>query len=279
MIRFRSTLGASLLCFVSVAAMAQGVPTTQPGLISIVKEQVKPGRNAEHEKFEAGWPAAYEAAKSQFNYIALTSLTGGNEAWFVSTFASNGALGQSMREESTNAVLGAELARLARGDADFITGSTTVQAAARPDISFGAFPNIAKQRYWAITTFRVRPGHEAGFDAAVKTYFGSAKRNAPSASFRTYQVVAGMPGPTYLVFASVADFAEFDQSAANGNKIMGGMTADESALMQKFAAEGLIGEETQRFSLNAQMSFVNKETKDQDPAFWMPKKAPAKKSP
>ena len=279
MIRFRSTLGATLLCFVSVTAMPQGVPTTQPGMISIVKEQVKPGRNAEHEKWEAGWPAAYANAKSQFNYLALTSLTGGNEAWFVSTFTSNAAIGQSMKDEAANPVLSAELARLGRGDAEFITGYTTIQAAARPDLSYGAFPNIAKHRYWAITTFRVRPGHEAGFDAAVKTYFASAKRNAPSTGFRTYQVVAGMPSPTYLVFGSVADFAEFDQTAANGNKIMGGMTADEGALMQKFSADGLISEETQRFSLNAQMSFVNKDTKDQDPAFWMPKKAPAKKSP
>lgn len=274
--RVRHILGVTSLFLAPATAMAQGVPTTQPNMISIVREQVKLGRAAEHEKFEMGWPAAYEKAKSQFNYIALTSLTGPGEAWYVSTYANNAAIGQSMKDEDTNPVLAAELARLSKGDAEFISGVSVIHAAARPDLSFGAFPNIALQRFWAITIFRVRPGHEAGFEAAAKTYAASAKRNSPGTSFRTYQVVAGMPGPAYLVFGSVASFAEFDQNATNGAKIMSSMTPDESATMQKFAAEGMINSESQRFRLNAPMSFVNKATKDQDPAFWMPKPAAKK---
>ncbi len=274
--RIRPTLGATLLCVASVAAAAQGVPSTQPSLITIVREQVKPGRGAEHEKFEAGWPAAYEKAKSTFNYVAMTSMTGPNEAWYVSTFTGNAAIGQSMKEEDSNPVLSAELARLSRGDADFINGVTVIMAAARPDLSYGAFPNIGKQRFWSISTFRVRPGHEPGFEAVAKAYAASAKRNSPATSFRTYAVTAGMPGPAFIVFASVESYADFDQTAMNGANIMKGMSADESAAMQKFGVEGLISTEVERYRLSAPMSFVNKETKDQDPAFWMPKKAPAK---
>jgi hypothetical protein len=57
---------------------------------------------------------------------------------------------------------------------------------------------------------------------------------------------------------------------------MQGLTKDEKATLDKFAAEGLINSETQRFRLDAGQSYVTKETKDQDPAFWMPKKAAAK---
>ena len=45
-------------------APAQGLPKTQPKLLTITREEVKIGRNEEHSKHEAGWPAAYEKAKS-----------------------------------------------------------------------------------------------------------------------------------------------------------------------------------------------------------------------
>jgi hypothetical protein len=65
----------ALATLVPAAVRAQGVPATQPGLIHIFIEEVKVGRNADHAKNEAGWPAAAEKAKSKYNYIALTSMT------------------------------------------------------------------------------------------------------------------------------------------------------------------------------------------------------------
>ena len=63
----KSTLSLTLLALVAgtaATALAQGVPTTQPKFLHIFREQIKPGRSAEHAKWEAGWPAAYEKAKS-----------------------------------------------------------------------------------------------------------------------------------------------------------------------------------------------------------------------
>jgi hypothetical protein len=270
-------LGAALVCVASATATSQQVPTTQPAIIRIIREQVKAGRDADHEKFEMGWPAAYTAAKSTFNYIALTTLTGPHEAWYVQTFPSNASIGQSMKEEDSNPVLSAELARLSKGDAEYITGFNVIQAAARPDLSYGAFPNIGKNRFWAITLFRTHPGHEAQFEAAAKAYAASAKRNAPSTSFRTYQVIAGMQGPVFIIFGSVESYADFDQTTMNGTNIMAKATADETAALQKYANDGMVSAETERFRLNAPMSFVNKTTQDADPAFWLPKKAATKK--
>src|SRR2546426_850605 len=79
----------SLLCIGATAALAQGpaLPTSQPALITIYREQVKLGRGTEHERIEAGWPAAFAKAKSPNYYLAMTSLTGPNEAWFIVPFA------------------------------------------------------------------------------------------------------------------------------------------------------------------------------------------------
>ena len=51
------------------------VRTLQPKMITIVREEVKIGRNAEHSKHEAGWPAAYEKAKAEYNAQLATAGT------------------------------------------------------------------------------------------------------------------------------------------------------------------------------------------------------------
>jgi hypothetical protein len=260
------------------AALAQTLPTTQPNMITIVREEVKVGRIAEHQKIEAGWPAAFEKAKSPYYYLALVSTTGPTEAWYISAFESNAAIGDSMKREDSDPVLSAELARLQRADADVVSGVRMMQASARKDLSFGTFPDITKERFFEITWFRVRPGHEAQFEAAGKAYGASAKRADANSSYRVYEITAGVPGPTYLVISSVPSYADFDRMTTDGEKTMKGFNPDEGTAMQKFMLEGVLNMETQRFKLDPVQSYVPKEVRSQDTAFWMPKKPAAPKA-
>jgi hypothetical protein len=255
-------------------ALSQAVPTSQPNLLTITREDVKTGHNAAHAAHEVGWPAAYAKAKSPYYYLALVSMTGPNEAWYISTYESHAKLGESMKMESDNATLSAELARLSRADADHINSVRSMHAVARTDLSYGAFPDIGLMRYWEITTFRVRPGYEEGFANAAKAYAAAAKRATPNASWRTYEVVAGLPGPTYFVFSSVPAFADFDRGMTENMALGKAFTPDEQATLQKFATAGMINAETHRFRLDATQSYVDAATKAKDPAFWTPKARP-----
>lgn len=59
-------LSFSLMALVgAVPALAQSMPTTQPKFLHIVREQVKIGRSADHSRWEAGWPAAFERQSSR----------------------------------------------------------------------------------------------------------------------------------------------------------------------------------------------------------------------
>jgi hypothetical protein len=265
---------ASLLWIGATAAGAQALPTSQPALLTIFREQVKVGRAADHARIESGWPAAFARAKSPNYYLALTSLTGPSEAWFLAPFATNAAYGEELKLESSDTTLAAELARLSRADAEVVNDLRTILAVARPDLSHGAFPDLTKMRFWEISIFRVRPGHEADFAAAAKAYGASTDRAATGASYRVYQITAGMPEPTFLVFSSVESYAQFDAMMAGGQKTMQSFTPDEQTTMQKFLSDGLINSETNRFALNPAMSYVAAETRATDPAFWMPKRQP-----
>ena len=273
----RFLTAATFLAY-AVGASAQGaLPTSQPNYLTIVREEVKLGRAADHERIEAGWPAAYEKAKSPDYYLAYVSTTGRNEAWYVTPYESHQAMGDSMKRDSDDAALAAELRRLQRADADVLNNVTIIQAMARKDLSVGAFPDIAKTRFVEITIFRVRPGHEREFEEAAKAYGAAAKRSAPTASFRIYQVMAGVPGPTFLVFSSTQSFGDFDRAMQDDMAIMKGASPDELKTLEKVSAEALVNVENQRFRIDPVMSYVPKETRAADPAFWMPKKpAPAK---
>jgi hypothetical protein len=249
---------------------AQGLPQSQPKLLTIIQETVKPGLGADHAKHETGWPAAFEKAKSPDYYLAVTSMTGPTQAWYLVPQQSHAAAAETMKREDKDPVLSAELARLALRDAEFISGVRVVQTMARPDLSYGAFPDLAKVRFYEVTQFSVRSGQTAKFEALVQRYAAVRKRVAPDTSYRFYSVIAGMPGPTYLVFSTVDDYAKFDQTMATHAKTMSSATAEEKAEFDKWG-DYVVREETQRFRVDPGQSYVPKETRAQDPEFWSPK--------
>ena len=272
-------LGAALvLCATNTALAQSGMPTSQPNMLQIFREEVKVGHNTEHEKVELGWPAAYEKAKSPYYYLALVSLTGPSEAWFVSPYDSNQAIGESMKFERGNPTLSAELARLQRADADHLNNLRSIVATARKDLSRGDFPDLAKQRFYEVTTFRVRPGQEASFVAAAKAYGEVCARSGRAVSYRIYQVVAGMPSATYLIFSSLTGLDGFDKMMSDDEAVNKAMTEADQKVFQKFFTEALVSSDTQRFEVNPQMSYVSAEVRASDPAFWMPKKPVVKKT-
>lgn len=267
-------LSLGLFAAAALPAVAQGLPTSQPTLLRVYREDVKPGRNMEHAKTESGWVTAYERAKSPDYYLAMESLTN-NEAWFIVPAASYAAIGEQMGRDEQPAMR-AELDRLRRADGDLLNGFRAVELRARPELSFGTYPDMAKQRYWEIIFFRMRPGSEQAFVAGVKSYAAAAQKAGRSMGWRAYEVEAGMPAPTYVVFTSVSSFGEFDTLRTQGEATMKAIPEADSQVFMKFN-EGVINTETFRFRLSPEMSYVPKDVRDADPAFWAPKKpAPAK---
>ena len=235
-----------------------------------MREEVKAGRGADHAKHEAGWPAAFEKAKSPDYYLALTSMTGPSEAWYLIPTESHATIAETMKREDKDPVLSAELARLAARDAEFINAVRVVQAVARPDLSIGQFPDLTKVRFYQVTTYTVRQGPTDKFDALSKAYGNARKRVAPDSSYRVYSVIAGLPSPTYLVFSTVEDYAKFDQTMADHAATLGAATAEEKAEFDKYG-DIIVRTETNRFRLDPVQSYVSKETRAQDPEFWLPK--------
>ena len=258
----------ALVAGFSADTLAQSMPSTQPKFLQIFREQVKPGRSADHAQWETGWPAAFEKAKSPYYYLAMASITGPQEVWYVAPYASQAAYGEGTAWEESQPGLSEALERQSKGDGEFLTEVGALQAVGVPELSYGAFPDLALVRYWEISTWRLRLGHDGEFAAATAAYKAAAARSAPHASWRTYRVVAGAPEGTYLTFASVVSFGDFDRMMAEGEATMKGATAEEGAVLGKFMRESVLNLTTNRYRLDPKQSYVDAATKAKDPAFW-----------
>jgi len=268
-VRFwRSLCALALLAAGGAALVAQSLPTTQPKLLTITRERIKTGHDAAHVKTEVGWPAAYAQAKSPDYYLALVSITGSAEVWFLSPRDSYAAWGKTMESEAANPQLTADLDRLWAADGEHLDGSDQIEATAMPALSQGTYPDLNRARFWRISTLRLRPGHEKQFADMIAVYKTVAGRVAPNLTWRIYSVSAGMPGPTYIIFSSVQAFGQFDAMAADGSAIGKGATPEELAVLQKYLTDDLVSSTTNRYRLDPAMSYVSDETKKTDPAFW-----------
>lgn len=268
---FARRIPALLTLLAAGTVSAQELPTTQPAYLTIYMETLKPGHGAAHEATEAGWPAAFARANSPTYYLALESMTGPAHIWFVVPYPSYTAEADDMKRNADNAELSKELQRLSTVDGEHLESSITVNAVARPDLSHGGFPDLTKTRYWDVTVMRVRAGHEEQFAEAAKAYAAIATRGAPEASWRVYQVMAGMPGSQFLIFSAFDSYAAFDEMIAGGNRMMQAATAQERELMQRFSRESIQNVMTNRYALSSTMSYVDAATRAADPAFWAKK--------
>jgi hypothetical protein len=106
--------------------------------------------------------------------------------------------------------------------------------------------------------------------------YGSASgRAGRTIGYRVYEVTAGMPTPTYFIFSSVTAFSEFDKLLAEDEATLKATTADAFKAFNDKLKEA----ETFRMQLSPEMSYVPKEVRAADPAFWMPAKTSAAKAP
>ena len=275
-----------LLCAIGLvlpgatAALAQAqapAPMGPPKVLQIIREEVKVGKGSAHEKNEAGYPRAFKKANWPTTFLGMTSITGPSEAWFLIPYDSFEAWEKDRQAIEKNTALIAELNQLDEKDSEFVSGSRSLVAVYREDLSYRPGVNIAQMRYFRILTFRVRPGHEADFAEAVKIVRAGYEKAGVEIHWAVFQISSGMPGPTFLVFAPTKSLKEVDVLVAQAPKVQEAEGEDGVKKLQKLAADGYLTIESNIYAFSPKMSYVSKEIAAGDPDFWTPKpKAPAK---
>ncbi len=254
-------------------------PPGPPKVLQIFREEVKPGKAPAHQKWEAGWPKAFAKANWPTNYLAVTSVTGPGEAWFLTGYDSFVAWEKDRQNLDKNAALKAEDERLAQGDGEFLSASRSIVAVLREELSSKTKISLPKMRYFQVATFRVRPGHDSDFVDAAKIVLAAYEKANVERAWATYQVSSGMQGPTYMVFLPMKSMEEIDSALARGKVIQDAEGEEGQKKLLKFASDGYLSVESNIYAFEPKMSYPAKEFAGADPEFWSPKPAPAAKKP
>ncbi|HXU36447.1 MAG TPA: hypothetical protein VN937_08795 [Blastocatellia bacterium] len=252
--------------------------STPPKVIQITHEDIKPGRETEHERLEAAYVAAFRRAEWPVHHLGMTSVSGSSSAWFLSSYASFEDFEAVQQKLSKDPQMLREFDRLSALDAEFRTAQRDIVAEYREDLSNEPMINISLQRYMTIKTVRVRPGHEADFEEVrriVKS--GYRKANVDEHSI-VYHVVAGEMDGTYLIFYPMKSLAEaYAGRDIYGTSIQYAFDEQVTKRVRELASAAILSTETGVFAFNPTLSYVSHEFAAGDPMFWTPKPMTTKK--
>lgn len=276
-------LAVAALAASAVATLAQtpAAPGSPAKMIRIFREQLKPGKAAAHERFEAGYVQAFSRAGAKTHYVAMSSITGAPEAWYIEGHDSFEALGAVDKEVEGNAALTAELESLAARDADFLNTSQTIIARYRADLSYRASPtNLNQSRFMWVFRETVKAGYGNDYEEAGKMDVAAyEKAGIKDERWAAYQVIAGLPSGTYLYFGPLVSLKEGD---VDNTKIYRETASeDHRARVRQINRDAIVPGSGQStiFGMSPKMSYVSKEFAAADPDYWMPKPSAGGKVP
>ena len=199
-------LGAYLLSGGLGILMAQDM-ASPPKVLTVFREFVKPGKaGALHEKSESAFVQAMTRAKWPTRYLAVNSLSGKPRTLFLTRYDSFEAWEKDVLATEKNATLSAALDRAAVADGELLSDIDARALVYHDEYSLRSSVDIPHMRYFEISLYRVRPGHDADWDSIVKMVI-AAYQKIPDAHWATYRAVYGQEGTTYVVFTPMKSAA------------------------------------------------------------------------
>jgi hypothetical protein len=264
-----------LACADIVAAQgSQGTPP--PKVLAITREYVKPGRTgATHEKTESLFVQAMAHAKWPTHYLAMESLSGKSRALFFTGYDSFEAWEKDVAGQQKNETLSAALAHANLVDGELLESLDQSVWMYSPEGSNAGGIDIPHMRYFEIERFQLRPGHEKEWNDIVKLVIPALEKANPDTHWAMYYAVYGIPTPTAIVITPMKSAAEIDRSMATEPKFAAAMGEDGMKKLSELSAIAIESSETNVFSFNPRMSYVEESWVKADPDFWKLKAAAA----
>jgi len=267
---FAVTISATL----AVPKVGAQAALTPPAIMQTICEPVKPGMGPAHDKNEIKWSRAAEQVKGAASALALVANTGPSTTCWLTSLDSYAAIGKSNAAYDGDAAYGKAVAPLIAAEAQYVGDARVAIARLRTDLSAGTMPSVLTRWVTEWSEFRIRPGQEALFEAAVKAYAAVGARAGVKMEFRVYEVRQGVPAQAYWIFSSDASWAAFDQMLANDTKLMGAFNADDQKLFADFFSKAVVSINANIWTYNSELSILTAEQRATDPFF---KRKPAAK--
>jgi hypothetical protein len=255
----------------SVAAAQEKAGTMgPPKVLTVIREVLKPGKaGAAHEKTERAFVQAMTVANSPEHYIALDSLTGVSRSLFFTGYDSFAQWEERQMADQKNATLSAALDRAAEADGELLQSYESGVYVLREDQSYNP-GDLAHMRYFEISVYRIKPGHDADWETIVKMVKPALIQANPEDHWAMYEHVYGAGGSWFAVMRPMKSAAEIDHSFASDPKFAAAMGADGMKKLGELSAAAIESSESNLFMINPRISYVGPDMIKADPDFWKP---------
>ncbi len=264
-------------CLGTVAAQEEPAGMHQPPkVLNIIREFTKPGKaGMSHEKTEAAFVQTLRNAKWPSHYIAVDSLSGKPRSLFITGFPSFEAMEKDAKAVEKNPALAAALDKAGVVDGELLSDTDGGDFAYRDDLSLHtASVDIPHMRYFEISLFHIKPGHDKDWEAIVKMYQHGFEKNA-DVHWAMYETVYGQPDGTFVIFNPMKSATEIDKGFAAGKEFEAAMGEEGMKKLRELSAATIDSSQTNLFAFNPRMSYVGDDYIKADPDFWKPKPAHA----
>ena len=271
------TAGLCLLFIGSTVAPAQEMQGP-PKVLVIMREFLKPGKaGSTHEKSESAFVHAMTAAKWPTHYFGMDSLSGPSRSLFLVGYPSFDAWEKDNQATQKNTTLAAAFDRASLADGDLLTQYESSTSVYREDMSLRSGVNIAQMRYFEISQFIVRPGHEKDWEDLVKIYVEGFGKAVPNAHWATYERMYGAntgasTGAVYIVFNPMKSLSEVDSGMGDSKKFIDSLSDSQKQRLAELSAACIESVQTNLFAFNPKESYPPEEWIKAD-GFWKPKAA------
>jgi hypothetical protein len=263
-------------CVGTIAAQEKSEGMHQPPkVLNVIREYTKPGKGGmAHEKTEAAFIQAMSAAKWPTHYLAVDSMSGKPRTLFLTAFDSFEAMEKDAKAFEKNAALAAAMDHAGAVDGELLSDTDSSDLAYREDLSLRGGTDIPHMRYFEISLFHVKPGHDKDWEALVKMY-QTAFEKIPDVHWATYEAVYGQPDGTFIIFNPMKSASEIDRGFAQGKAFEAAMGEEGMKKLRELTAATIESSQTNLFSFNPRMSYIDESWIKADPEFWKPKAAHA----
>jgi len=251
-----------------------------PKVLIIAREFLKPGRMGSiHERTESAFVQAFTRAKWPTHYIAVDSLSGKPRSLFLIGYDSFDAWEKDYAALQKNPALAAALDHASLVDGDLQSDADSSVLSFNEDYSLRSSVNIAQMRYFEISLYHVRAGHQKDWEELVKLVKAGYEK-VPDVRWACYDLVYGQQeGRTYVIFSPLKSASEIDAEAAQDKAFTAAMGPDGMKKLAELEATAIESSQTNLFAFNPRMSYPSDDWVKTDPQFWKPAPPPMPKKP
>ncbi len=274
----RNVLGLTIVlatCLLSPRAVraqanqALNLAGQPPEILNIVHQELVLGKDASYQELLTAIARNYERARTPVYWFGGQSLSGPSGVIYLNffdTFADMEATSDALAKSNA---AHPEWVPMQERLLTFVSSETNEIAVRRDGIGYRAASiDFSKAHILRVATIHVRQGHEEEFAEAMRDLSAAYARLNADAPWVTYQVNAGAPSTTFVIFMPMRSLKEMDDYIARTKALRDAEGTTVDSRLQEIARNAYISWDSELYMVNPAASHISDDFAAGDPGFW-----------